>query len=86
VLRFTFGRSPADKLEVSTMAPAASMKNFSDLLAQVPSGAWVAISQDGLRVVAFGPEMRDVIEKAREAGENDPIITRVPQSNMALIL
>lgn len=54
------------------MAPAASMKSFSELLAQVPSGAWVAISQDGSRVVAFGPEMRDVIEKAREAGENDP--------------
>jgi len=28
----------------------------------------------------------NVIEKAREAGENDPLITRAPQSNMALIL
>jgi hypothetical protein len=68
------------------MAPAASMKSFSELLAQVPSGAWVAISQDGTRVVAFGAEMRDVIEKARESGETDPIITRAPQSHMALIL
>lgn len=68
------------------MAPAASMKDFSKLLAQVPSGAWVAISQDGSRIVAYGPEMRDVIKQARESGENDPIVTRVPQSNMALIL
>lgn len=68
------------------MVPAASMKDLSALLAQVPSGAWVAISQDGSRVVAFGPEMRDVIEQARQSGEDDPIITRVPQSNMALIL
>lgn len=68
------------------MAPARSMKDFSALLAQVPSGAWVAISQDGSRVIAYGPEMRDVMEKAQQAGENDPIITRVPQSNMALIL
>ena len=72
MLRFTFGRPPADELEVSTMAPAANMKNFSDLLAQVPSGAWVAISQDGLRVVAFGPEMRDVIEKVEKLVKTTP--------------
>jgi Family of unknown function (DUF5678) len=81
-----FGTLSADEMEVRSMAPAVSMTNFSELLAQVPSGAWVAISQDGLRIVAFGPEMRDVIEKAREVGETDPIITRAPQSNMALIL
>ncbi len=68
------------------MAPAASMQDFSKLLAGVPSGAWVAISPDGTRVIAYAAEMRDVIERSREAGETDPIITRAPQSNMALIL
>ena len=62
------------------------MKNFSELLAQVPSGAWVAISSDGSRVIAYAAEIRDVIEKAKQAGECDPIITRAPESNMALIL
>jgi hypothetical protein len=68
------------------MAPAVGLKNLSELLAQVPSGAWVAISRDGSRVITFAAEMRDVIEKAREAGEADPIITRAPQSNIAMIL
>jgi hypothetical protein len=68
------------------MAPVAGLKNLSEMLAQVPSGAWVAISQDGSRVIAFAAEIKDVIEKAREAGETDPIITRAPQSNVAMIL
>jgi hypothetical protein len=68
------------------MAPAVGIKNLSELLAHVPSGAWVAISRDGSRVIAFAAEMRDVVDKAREAGETDPIITRVPQSNIAMIL
>jgi hypothetical protein len=68
------------------MAPVAGLKNLSEMLAPVPSGAWVAISQDGSRVIAFAAEIRDVIEKAREAGETDPILTRAPQSNVAMIL
>ncbi len=68
------------------MAPAVGLKNLSELLKQVPSGAWVAISRDGSRVIAFAAEMRDVVEKARVAGETNPIITRVPQSNIAMIL
>jgi hypothetical protein len=67
----------------SPMAPASTL---SQLLATVPQGAWVAISRDGSRVIAFGAEVRDVIEKAREENEQDPIITRVPQANLALIL
>jgi hypothetical protein len=68
------------------MAPAVGLKNLSELLAQVPSGAWVAISRDGSRVIAYAVEMRDVVERAREAGEVDPIITRAPQSNRSMIL
>jgi hypothetical protein len=60
--------------------------NLSDLLKDIPRGAWVAISQDGSRVIAYAAEMRDVVQQAHAAGEEDPIITRVPQVNMALIL
>jgi hypothetical protein len=82
-----FGTLPADETGVECMAASApSPKNLSALLAHVPPGAWVAISQDGTRVVAYAAEIRDVIDQAHKAGEPDPIITRVPQSNMALIL
>jgi hypothetical protein len=67
----------------SMMAPAATL---SQLLASVPPGAWVAISHDGSRIIAYGAEIRDVIERAREEHEENPIITRAPQANAALIL
>jgi hypothetical protein len=66
------------------MNPAT--RDLNELLAGIPIGAWVAISQDETRVVAFAEEMRDVIEKARAAGEENPVITRVPQPSMALVL
>jgi hypothetical protein len=66
------------------MNPAA--RDLNELLSGIPIGAWVAISQDETRVVAFAEEMRDVIEKAHAAGEENPIITRVPQPSMALVL
>jgi hypothetical protein len=72
-----------EKQNMASMAPAATL---SHLLATVPQGAWVAISHDGLRVIHYSADMRDVIEKAREEHEEDPIITRVPEANMALIL
>ena len=86
VLSFSLALDLPIRIESKTMAPAVSMKNLSKLLEEVPSGAWVAISSDGSRVIAYAAELHDVIKKAREVGEIDPIITRAPQSNTALIL
>jgi hypothetical protein len=36
--------------------------------------------------VAYGADMREVLEEARELGEQDPIIFRIPESESALIL
>ena len=65
------------------MAPAAI--NFDDLLKGIPKGAWVAVSEDQVRVVEFGFDMREVLEKARAKGERNPIMMRVPESTNALI-
>ena len=65
---------------------ARAIKNFGDLLSGIPPGAWVAISHDETRVVAYAAEMRDAIEKAHHAGEPNPIITRVPQTSAAFVL
>jgi hypothetical protein len=46
----------------------------------------VAISQDEQRVVAYAAEMRDALSKAKELGEEYPIIFRAPQPNTALVL
>jgi hypothetical protein len=66
------------------MAPA--IKNFGELLAGIPPGAWVAISHDETKVVAYAAEMRDVVQLARDQGEDNPIITRVPQTTAAFVL
>jgi hypothetical protein len=55
-------------------------KDVSKLLADVPKGAWVALSKDEDRVVAYAAELQDAIQKAKEAGENDPIVIRVPET------
>lgn len=67
-------------------AAAAPPINFPRLLKDIPRGAWVAISADEKRVVAYGAEMRAVLEEAKAKGEKHPLITRVPETNSAVML
>ena len=60
--------------------------DFSRLLENVPKGAWVAISHDETRVVSYSSQLDDAIRKAHDAGEEDPIILRVPETTGALLL
>jgi hypothetical protein len=66
------------------MAPTGY--DFGELLEGVPAGAWVAISSDEKRVVAYAAEMREAIRDAQERGEENPIILRVPLSPGAFLL
>jgi hypothetical protein len=66
---------------MASMAPI--VRDFGKLLEGIPPGAWVAISHKEDRVLAYAAEMRDVIRIAQEKGEDNPIITRVPQSPAA---
>jgi Family of unknown function (DUF5678) len=61
-------------------------KDVSKLLADVPKGAWVALSKDQERVIAYAAELQDVLRKAKEEGESDPIITRVPEAETSTLL
>ena len=65
---------------------AAVALNLAALLKDVPRGAWVAISEDRQSVVTYGPDMRDVLEKARQMGEPNAIIVRVPETAGSLLL
>ena len=35
--------------------------------------------KDEERVIAYAAELQEALRKAKEAGENDPIVTRVPE-------
>jgi hypothetical protein len=64
------------------MATAAI--DFSALLKDVPRGAWVAISEDRVRLLAYGAEMREVLASARSQGEDNPVIYKVPEQNTGM--
>jgi len=61
-------------------------KDVSKLLADIPKGAWVALSKDQERVIAYAAELQEVLRMASEAGERDPIITRVPEAETATLI
>jgi hypothetical protein len=56
------------------------------LLAGIPAGMWVAISQDQERVVGRGDSVEAALEEAKRNGEKEPFIIRVPESHSSLIL
>ena len=69
-----------------SFAEATPALNVDDLLRDVPPGAWVAISQDHSRVVAYGIDLRDVIESAKQNGEYQPLLIKSPETKGALVL
>jgi hypothetical protein len=63
------------------MLPVA--KDISKLLVGIPKGAWVALSSDQERVVAYAAELRDALQKSKAAGEDHPLLVRVPDFRLA---
>jgi hypothetical protein len=70
------------------MAPKSMLvpENLYEILAGVPKGCWVALSEDQTRVVAYDPELNEAIKKANQAGEFDPVVTRVPEDESHVFL
>ncbi|MGH9742737.1 MAG: hypothetical protein ACRD51_10335 [Candidatus Acidiferrum sp.] len=63
------------------------IKTFDEqLLLGITPGIWVAISKDQERIVGTGNSIEEANEKARENGERDAYIFRVPAENSALIV
>ena len=58
---------------------ASTIVDLADLLTGIPIGAWVAISERLHKVVAYGVDAQAVLNQAREAGEAQPLIVRVPE-------
>ncbi len=63
-----------------------TVKDLSKLLAGVPKGSWAAISRDETRVLAYSADLDEALDKAKEAGEDDPIAIRVPEVDVAVFL
>ena len=61
-------------------------KDVSKLLVGIPKGAWVALSKDEEKVLASAAELQEAIQKAKEAGENAPIVLRNPETDSTTLL
>jgi hypothetical protein len=66
------------------MATAAI--DFPKLLKGLPEGAWVAISERAREVIAYSADLQTAINAARERGESEPLIVRVPEQPNVLFL
>ena len=51
-----------------------------EALRAAPLDAWVALAEDESRIVAVGATYEEVVTKSNEAGVQDPVIIRTPQS------
>ena len=56
------------------MSPEVRIK----ILREAEPGTWVAFSEDESRVVGYGKSYDDAVKAAEDAGEKEPVITRVP--------
>jgi Family of unknown function (DUF5678) len=61
-----------------------AVADLSHLLKGIPSGAWVAISESKNVVMAYGPDVQEVLRAAKERGEEHPLILRVPDQVAAM--
>jgi hypothetical protein len=65
---------------------ADAIADLENLLKDIPTGAWVAISERQHIVVAYGPDAQKVLSDAHEKGEGHPLIVRVPEHAAAMFL
>ena len=64
-----FGKKPAQQVYT---------RDLSELLKNVPPGAWVALSHDKTSVLGFGSSMKAAALQAELKGESNPILLRMP--------
>jgi hypothetical protein len=55
-----------------------SPRDLSTILKDAPPGAWVALSHDKSRIVAYASSMRAAAYAAQLKGEADPVLIKMP--------
>jgi hypothetical protein len=65
---------------------STTMIDLTQLLKGIPSGAWVAISENQHIVLSYGIDPQAVLNEAQSKGEAHPLMVRVPDQNSAMFL
>lgn len=52
--------------------------DLSEVLKDAPAGEWIALSPDGMKIVATAKTIEEALAAAKKKGEENPIMTKVP--------
>ena len=50
------------------------------ILKEAKPDSWVAFSADESKVIAYGDSYDEVVDRAQNAGEREPIVLKTPES------
>lgn len=65
---------------------AAATIDYMVLMKGLPAGAWVAISEQAEKVIAYSADLQTVLALAKQQGVNEPLVVRVPEQTGMLFL
>jgi hypothetical protein len=57
-----------------------------NILRAAAPNSWVAFSSDEERLVASGASYSEAIKSAENSGEHDPVLVKVPEEWLSLVL
>jgi hypothetical protein len=60
--------------------------DLSALLRGAPRNCWLALSEDESKIVGSGRTVTEVVEEAKKAGVEDPVVVWSPRSWLPAIL
>ena len=59
--------------------------DLTTVLKDAPVGDWIALSHDRERIVATAANLMDAIALAKERGEGDPIMMKLPPVGVLVV-
>jgi hypothetical protein len=59
--------------------------DFTSILKDAPAGEWIALSHDEDRIVATSPDLENAIALAKDCGEAEPVLLKVPSTSMLVL-
>jgi hypothetical protein len=60
--------------------------DLSAVLLKAPRECWIALTEDGTRLLGWGETMADAAEKARAAGVEEPLLYWTPEEAISRVL
>ncbi|MGA8154178.1 MAG: hypothetical protein WB952_24745 [Terriglobales bacterium] len=60
--------------------------DLSDILSNAPRECWLALTEDGTKLLGWSETMAGAVEKARAAGVEEPLVYWAPVDSITRVL